>query len=277
MGKIFSAQEIEQGRLPSLDAFSLVIGKLDDRLKANRAVSCAVLGGSVITRSQSIRSDIDVLVIYETGQETDARRLFRELYAFAGMHHVQLEILPICTAIASTSMHNITPGFLNHFFLSIQGGGVIKGDLLDSLGQIHTTADQDARTYLARKNFKFERWCGTGLSSDMPEYLRILHEILDTPIHIARRLLDLLDQEQQGWGLGPKGIIVERYQEKVGNRPAVLLAELRRMELAYLGELSLQLEQVDLKSYGQMLKLIGDLLPLAADFIRSTVLLADKI
>ena len=92
MGRIFSWEEIEQGKVPRLESFKEVTQKLRKELASNRKVVAALLCGSALRGDYSMRSDIDCFVIYSDGVVFSD---LRKLVAYAKRLSVPLEMIPV--------------------------------------------------------------------------------------------------------------------------------------------------------------------------------------
>ena len=69
MGKVFTWDEINSKKIPQVDSFHKVSSEIREILLPEKSIVTALLFGSVVRGDFNIRSDIDCVIIYETGRE----------------------------------------------------------------------------------------------------------------------------------------------------------------------------------------------------------------
>lgn len=193
MSKIYTNDEVRQGRVPrNLDVFQEFYEDTARVLESSEGIIGAILGGSVATNSHTLASDIDGLIIVDDHQLEAARKSTAAIYDRASWYHIPLDLIILRQSIAITPLHPVAPDYATALRQATTEVGCIKQDPLALLAPHHMSAHEDAVSYISRKLSKFER----GLSGDTcteASRFEFLEEILNTPIHVARRLLDVRD------------------------------------------------------------------------------------
>lgn len=191
MGRVFTWDDVVQGRIPTLPCFITVRDRVIKTLGSDGGVHGAILLGSVIRGHHGVRSDIDVLVVIKEGHGSDVLIRLRSLVRMARMLFVPLEIIPVREELAKKGVHTITRSFYRSCTEAVEQGGLIGDEhLLERLymGDAPSDAEEFAR-YTERKRQKFAK-AGLRLEHMSPEqHAEYLGKALDAPIHAIRKLL----------------------------------------------------------------------------------------
>ncbi len=197
MGRVFSLDEIRRGMVPKIGSFDKSVQEIRARLASTEGVLGAVICGSALSGTITVRSDIDCVVVYERERRNPALEALRSLHGFAASLHVPTEFIPIDSVVAAQGLHSIGRSFATHLERAANRGGVIKYDPLAFI----RFPDRDSRrelvldvmSYLTHKIRRFEK----GLV-ELPvmnpantELYRFLQKVLESPIHIARKVMCL--------------------------------------------------------------------------------------
>jgi len=189
MGRIFSWEEIEHGKIPELKSFREVVEKVRKELAFNEKVETAILCGSALRDDLSITSDIDCVVIYN--DETVFLAL-KGLIAYAKALYVPLEIIPIDIRMIKMGIHSLNGSFLQHLKRVAKEGGIIKGD---PILIFRPTEDNRTNSYTKLRD-TFEE-ISSKLNRALCELSRFegekrifnLGKILEAPMDIVRQII----------------------------------------------------------------------------------------
>lgn len=186
MTMVYSAAEVIRGDFPqSLRTIERVRERIL-RLLNHPGIVGAIVGGSVAQGTHTLASDIDGLVILA---DEEAKAPLGEMYSMAKSYHVPLDLAIVREGVARSTLHPLTSGYVRA--LSLSGPeAVVKANPAEIICQFACTPLQEAILYTGRKLGKFEQW-RAGLMLIDAEHQLYLSEILDTPFHVARRVLDV--------------------------------------------------------------------------------------
>lgn len=190
MGRVFSFDEIYEGRIPAPADLDPLLTTIRERISDCEGVVHAMFVGSAAYGTLDYRSDVDVIVIYDDEHRDEATELFHLLHSRADGQYVPLELIPMSLAAASSKiLQPIGPSFGRHLRRAAQRGGVIKGDTLSVM-----SFDQDMRadviSYIRRKYYRMESGLATLPIMSERDRLLFCQKILELPIHTARKLLE---------------------------------------------------------------------------------------
>lgn len=190
MGKVFTWDEIREGVVPTLVSFGAVAERTREILSRELSVLAAVLCGSVLWGTHTRRSDIDCVLVFKSSERRQTEEAIRELLAFAKKHAVPLELSPLDDIIAGTPAQHIGVMFARHLRRAAEFGGRIKGDLFHHISFDGIRPLEDIRSYLRFKLRALEIGAFDLPFRDTWERARHLERVLDTPAHVARRMLE---------------------------------------------------------------------------------------
>ncbi len=214
MGKVFTYEEVVEGRVPQIGAHDKAAHYLLDNLKdrfldqigdkqaepAFRAFDGAMVYGSVAQGTADRRSDLDVLITYDAKNEDSTvvidgyRNLFKEIES---KWHVSVESNIWRTGLLKAGVHTIDAAFVDH--LDKVGSEWRVGDPLQYL-QVETPDFSDIfLRYYAHKARSF-----TVALSDTRDELNIdrLQRALELPTALGRKALSALGLAQIAPGAG---------------------------------------------------------------------------
>jgi len=266
VGVIFAPKKVRLGHIPKLAGFAKVLQFLRIKVPLSRAIIGVIVCGSVSDGTYNLRSDLDVVIVYRSSMASEAHLFIRQLTNLAAKYYVPLELTLVRDEIIHTQMHFLTPGFFDHLRYAVKHNGLIGANPLPLAGEYPVTSDQNALIYIGRKNHKFENW-DSHLFYNAEYDVQVLQEVLDAPVHVARRFIDL---HESGKGLGPKSEIALVYRRFAGGL-ADTLDHILDASQAYVSELQAQQACVDIPHYRQALRDIKAVGPLAAEFIRRNI------
>ena len=186
LGRIFSWEEIEQGKIPKLESFTEIAHIIRKDLLPNEKVEAALLCGSVLREDFCPRSDVDCIVIYnDIAVISDLRRLI----TIAKTEFVPVEMIPIDVRMVEAGIHILNGSFLQHLQRAAKEGGTIKGDLLSIL----KIAENDPRKKLKETFGVVSQKLNRALCelSRFEKEKRIfnLGKILEAPVEIVRSIV----------------------------------------------------------------------------------------
>ncbi len=192
LGRVPSFAEIETMQIPSLCYIQSVIGHTRTVLSSSDGVEAALFFGSAVSGQLTLLSDIDVVVIYPEERVESYFGTVHRIRRYAQSHGVPLQLRPVEAACGRCGAHSLDLGLVRHLKRSAERGGVIKGDVFAWLSS-GSEADfrHDVIGYLRRKLEKLTELLPQYSCLNHEQRFDLLHEILDTPMHAARKLLEL--------------------------------------------------------------------------------------
>jgi predicted nucleotidyltransferase len=283
MGKVFTWEEIKEGKVPSIERFYLVRDKLlypqlRDFL-SEELILGAMVFGSVVTGDVNERSDVDVLIVASNHLEKLGPRL-RELKDKAKKIHVPLDLIVIPSELAKSSMHSVTLALLDYLEILNKKRRVkiIGKNPINLLSQGMRISDylDDVRN---RFRFSINRLLKTflGIEAEMErpsKYCYCLRRALEAPFHTARRMLILTGKRE----VIMKAEILKGYRESFDNKLGDLLFQVSQIDSAYTNFISKEKsnQKLSLNLYQKVLKELEKTIPLALEFERQNALLVEK-
>jgi predicted nucleotidyltransferase len=83
MGRVFTIEEIESGRIPKHNSFDRVANRIRSQLIEMPQVKAAMIFGSYAKRRHNIRSDIDCLIVYDWPLRPELARHLGDIHCLA--------------------------------------------------------------------------------------------------------------------------------------------------------------------------------------------------
>jgi predicted nucleotidyltransferase len=227
----------------------------------------ALLFGSVVRGDFNIRSDVDCIVLYETGGQNSAVGAMHHVDRMAHALHVPINYTPCDTALARTRLHVVGTSFVRHLQCAIDAGGLIKGNLADLLAPTVPVA-QELESYISRKMYSLQAALAQMASFDEKELARFFRKALEAPMHIARKML-IYEGTLEG---DSKQDVRTRYRETMPTYLGEQFDYLLSVDSHYSLELGLQLEIQDQEQYSDALVSLQSELPKVLEFLRANIL-----
>lgn len=274
MARIFTFEQICMGEVPCLDSFRVVREAICRELDRCDGVIGAVICGSVLWGLQSRGSDIDCLVLSDPQRSRETTIVRQELKLFAHRLHVPLTFIDVDTSVGNVSMHSITSGFMGHLRKAVAGGGVIKFDPLVQLGVGASDLQEGVRTYLRFQLNRLKKSYDDLLILDRAGYHTMLKKGLESPIHVARQVLQFhsISPEQDS-----KVAVVEAYKLHAKDCLGESLQLFYDTQRCYADVLEEQLVNPNQADYDSVLKRIEALVPCSITFVRANALMIGSI
>lgn len=194
MGRVFSFDEIEAGRVPKPEYFDsakhMTLGWMDSMLE-NGEIEGGLVFGSVASGTASIRSDFDMVLVINDYTVPQRIRSLRDLIKAA--FHIPMEPILIPLELAHTSLHSLDSDFLFH--MSKVGDENVVGRHPVSLIKPNNPDIIEVHTgYLASKLRKFRD--GFFIEGQDAK-LKTLQRALEAPVSIGRRTLRTIGIPQE--------------------------------------------------------------------------------
>ncbi len=190
MGRFFTTDEVLAKHVPTLGSFYSVVRDLKKTVLQDDQILAAMVYGSSAYGSQNIRSDIDCLIIYDWSQRPTAT--INALRRRAAVEHIQLNITCQDNKFTEPALTHIRPIFLDHL-KKVPQHMILKGDPLGFFHQGEQNRVADVLEYIRSKVRMFEE---LELVPDRHDYTRKLQKMMDTPVHVARKILYLICPER---------------------------------------------------------------------------------
>lgn len=244
---------------------------LREELSIEPAVVSALLFGSVVRGDFNIRSDIDCVVIYTTGQETWAMEAMHKIARMAHALYVPINFTPCDTVLATTRLHHLGMSFVRHLQTAIDAGGLIKGNLLDLLAPT-MPVEQEIESYIKMKMYSMQAALAQMASFNEEELVRFFRKALEASTHVARKML-IYENTLCG---DSKREVQAQYCEIM---PKVLSEQfdyLLEVDDLYSWELGFQVDKPNQYTYTKILSRLQHEIPRVLGFLRSNILRLDE-
>lgn len=266
MGKVFTAEEVQQGLIPRLEDFVVVRNKLVAALTAESAVESALVFGSLVRDDHTIRSDLDCAVVYDWDAHEGVFNLLGRLATEAAQLYVPLNLESCDSGTAKTRFHRFGPSFREHLNKAQKAGGGIKGDVCKHFGP-SVPVKQELESYLGHKLSKLQIGRTNYRAQDAHAQAHYLQKMLEAPIHVARKTLTYLGKLDGD----SKADVSRMYTSVIGGERAEQLGSLRLLDEAYSEMLVRSLENKAIDDYEEGLRRFFDCADNAIKFVRDNI------
>jgi len=259
MGKVFSWNEIEEGKIPAINDFHIVCEKMKLKFSEMREIVGAAICGSILNEGIDIRSDIDAVIVYSESSRSIVIKAMQSLSLVAQELNVPIELVLISDGQARRSGHGIDRSFWEHLEHSVENNGVIKINPQELI-ETKDTVLRDTKYCIARKGSVLEkRWARASIE-DAGRY-HFLEKLLSAPVYVARKVLRCHNSDLLKNGDSKKKVL-EAYSNLFGDNPMVrLLHELVAFDKVYTEHLKMQIKEPQNKLYVKMLEEIEEQAP----------------
>lgn len=272
MGKVFTHDDVRQGRVPNLESFKIQQQKVREALLQESSVESALIFGSVARGDHSIRSDFDCAVVYQWESHEVALSLMERLCVEASWMHVPLAFTLCDSGVAQTRAHYFGPGFRAHLKRAGRVGGSIKGDVSKHFAQ-SWPLKEEVLSYVAHKLHKLQAGRVAYCSQDDGYQTRYLQKMLEAPLHVARKtLLCCVNAE-----LETKADVLRVYRTEMSSEMANELEALLEIDRLYTEELQARLVDHDMYEYEQHLGRLFNEADRFIAFVRSNISVLDFV
>lgn len=269
MGKVFSWDEIERGEIPQPQDFETVALKIRKELEAADGVIGAILCGSILWNSCNQRSDIDCLVVYDQTRRSEVVKVLRAISQVAADIHVPTEFIPIDLHIARTPIHHIGLSFAVHLSYATKNNGLIKTNPLSLFTFDNATVVDDVRGYLRNKLRRMEKGLITLPALEATDLHRFLQKVLDTPLHVARKILWSQKVEMPD---DSKRTVMHYYPDIASTQERELFTKITAADSQYSLELLAQLQNPNKNRYSEAIERVKILAWDTLEFVRESSL-----
>ena len=276
LGRVYSYEEVINGRVPGMPSFERLERILRKKLTASLDVVGAILHGSVLRKDHDERSDMDCVVLVNDGKGKRFIELQQKLTLFAKSMHIDLEFVTVDIRLASTTMHTIENNYGIHLKWAAKNGGVIKRNLLDCLNINPTKTEyvDELKNYIRYKGSRLRRQWSKLPAISESDYYEFLRKILEAPVYIARKIvrwrgIDIFDDSKKR--------VIELYRENFQDWGAVdLFNQTVAADKAYTKSLLKQISNPDEKEYSRIIERIEEVIPFVIEFIVLNSLAIEK-
>lgn len=271
MGRVFSWDDVSCNNIPTLEAFQEVFAGVKSRIQSESSIVAAIACGSVARSDHNVRSDLDVVVIYDHENAELANTWMRSEHRMAAKLHVPLSFLPCDVSIARTRMHHLGGSFVRHLQRSVEHGGNLKGDVFVHLSPSQSE-EEELESYLRVKYYKLMHQWVEAVEFTPEREAGFLQKVLEAPMHVARKVL-----AHQGWMEGDsKTEILSQYSSRMPEELADELRRLVRLDACYTTKLHEQLHERDRETYTTCLFVLRQYPPTVIEFVRRNLLFITK-
>lgn len=216
MGKVFTPEEIQAGKVPVEGAHLAAADIIVDQLLRKEVfpylfqkigyigIESGLVHGSVTHGTETIRSDLDVLLIHRPGGDRRSEGLdtVRDIFGSIETNlHVPVESHIVTLTDALSRNHRIDPLFLRYLASAQENPKYSYGFPVSSLWlgfTEHSFSRQNlarvAQRYTGGKTASFASALAEGATADMHRYQRAL----ELPKNLGRKIVSMLDKDIDG-------------------------------------------------------------------------------
>jgi predicted nucleotidyltransferase len=272
LGRIFSWEEIIEGKVPTRQDFQMVKKVVREKLINNKKVIGALFIGSILRGDFNERSDVDVLVLHRGDVFPD----LRELVSLAKKKFVPLQIIPVEIEMARLGIHTLSEGnFIEHLKWAARNSGIIKENPLKFI-KIEKIEPKTVlmTTFGVISKAVAKSICELSLYEGEKKMI-LLGKLLEAPMHIVTQIIWYKRKENPEV---VKKKVIESYCETVRDEKAIrLLWEIISVEEEYSKTLKRILRRKNKKPYEAEYKLIlrkiEEIAPQIFEFIKTNILI----
>jgi len=187
MGRIFTYSELKKGKIPKENFFLYLeetLKKSLEELVVNNYIKGALFYGSVTRNEYNLRSDIDILVLYNNLYALKRMRKIRK--NFKNKENVEIEFSPFYTPLAPTPFHRVDNAFFNNLKVYCKDKNIIGKNPLE---EIKNPNKKNKRIHHANSiGFIIDSLAKKFIEFDYKDitYIDFLKKILDKPKDIVR-------------------------------------------------------------------------------------------
>ena len=198
MTRVFTWEEVRDGRIPSPEDMYVFVRRLREDLPRIRGVQGAVVCGSVLWKRANVCSDIDVVVGY-TSMTPELHKELVRLQDIAHGQYITLQLIPWCIPSARTFVDHIDACFADHVYTASREGGMIGADIAANM-RTGTIAELTscAKQYVCRKLRKLEEGAIKYSTLTDEGRAKFLEQVLMSPVHVVRKVLQAYESDVAG-------------------------------------------------------------------------------
>lgn len=284
--KIYSYPELLSGAPPAEANFELVVNKARQLFAVDEEILAAMALGSFAHKQHSKTSDIDIICILAPNKLIQQPLSLGRLTHLAHELYVPLGLILLDCDNAKSGSHRIMPAFHQHLeIVRGQSGSLLKNDVLEFIKKNPLSLEEDISIYMIKKVEKL-----TKINTDLPfldhiRGCRALSEALSSPLHVARKTLQLYESKDYTGSLDDRYRTIMAYRDH-SSIPAhmrheqfesILLCTDNYRHLLARYSRSINPTTEDMWYIEEVKQLLARSLPLAIEFIQSNLqLLRDK-
>jgi predicted nucleotidyltransferase len=264
MGKVFSWDEVKEKKIPSIADFTNVVREIRFNLEKAEGVIGGTFFGSTLWNCHNFRSDIDCIVVYDPRRQLEFIEVLWKINRIAADCYVPLEIVPLDLDTVRNSLHSIGPSFAAHLRRAVEKGGVIKENPLPFFAFEGQSDIEDVRGYFCHKLQRLQKGWSLLPVMETAELHRFLQKVIETPIHVARKILWWRNRENREMNDDSKKAVFNSYCKFAGERERKLLEKIiiadRGYTVVLIGQLQELNEDLYFKAIEELKSLVGDVL-----------------
>lgn len=271
MGKVFTKTEFEMGNIPRHEAFGAVGAIVRQEMLSSPAVTAGLIYGSFLRGDYSVRSDIDVVVLYPYEQHGAVVALQQHLQSVAQTRFIPIRIIAVDVDLVRHGDHMFFPMYHEHLRMAAASGGVVKDDPNNFIQPKAMTYRVEAQGYLTQKSNGFDRVTELFPLATEERVAVALSKALSFSVHTARKMLQCLAPDWLGAD-DSKAAVTVLYPRLGIAGGGDLFFELLQFDHMYTKGLVEQMARSDVILYGALLERLKPALPLARQFARVNLL-----
>jgi hypothetical protein len=265
MGRMFLSKDIEKGRVPKREDFPVVVEMMKVIFEQCDSIIGALPYGSLCYEEQTVRSDIDCLVLYDYRDHGNVLAVIEKAINFAAERFIPVEFVLIDTVAAKECVHTIDASLWWHLEHIIPNHAIKQNPLLFLLPNGN---EQPVKEYLRRKLASLQKRRCVMHTSHGEDYIRNLQKFWEAPVRVARKMLwesgvDMNDDSTSS--------VIVHYPEQFPERRSQFLS-LVKTDGQYTQELIRQQRHFDSMEYSAFILALEAKIDCIIDFVRLNAL-----
>ncbi len=192
MGRILSSLEVAKSQVPNQEKFAEAQAIVRERCLIEGGVKAALLFGSAVYGAGGLRSDLDVVMVSTDADLSIVRGRVASLAdGFMRHYSVPLSVQLVAVDQLERGLHTLTGPLVMHLRRAAEHEHTkVKGDVLQWLPPPRIT-HQDVLEYVVSKHHSLQESLLRADRWQEPLLCRLLQKVVEAPLHVARRQLDL--------------------------------------------------------------------------------------
>ncbi len=199
--RVFIHSALVAGQVPDENDFRDVLGYLRSELPKVPHLHGAVIFGSALSGKTNLTSDIDVFIALDVPRAcllTGAMDKLSELSNTAHDVYVPVSWVLHTKEELTSGQHTLRHGLIDHLRWAAENGGAVSQNPCPLV--LHRGSRQkEARNYVIHALEKARRARLTWNELNEQSRHRARAKLLDKPLHVARRVLELHNREAVSW------------------------------------------------------------------------------
>lgn len=256
MGRILGLRDVAKGQVPTKEQFEQAKAVVRERCLLEGGVKAAMFFGSTVYGAGGPRSDLDVVMVSTDADLPIVRgRMATLADGLMKKYAVPLSVQLVAVDQLQMGLHTLTGPLVMHLRRAAEHEhAMVKGNVLQRLPSPQIT-QVDVLEYVVKKHHSLQEALLRADRWQEPLLCRLLQKVVEAPLHVARRQLDLaglLDSDDRG------KVVVDRYAKSMPDALRLAFAAAHEANHFYDTQLERHLLHFSAEAYLQVLRRLHD-------------------